>query len=115
VFVFIKAKAKTIFVRTKNNKIRNITKRLIFSRYVLYIYVISVALLLGYFGSSRGMHCVDSKRQKPLTQSHGVYPRRKNFSVRNHVLLPYRSNQQSAWSHLRVKKTPKRLFSLSEA
>jgi len=113
--MFIKATAKTIFVRNKNSKIRNITKRWIFSRCVLYIYAISIALLLRYFGSSRGIYYVDSERQKPLTQSREIYPRRKNFSVRNHVLLPCLSTQQYGWSLLRDKKNSKKLFSLSGA
>ena len=87
-------------------------KTLNFFKMCTILLYLSIALLLGYFGSSRGIHYVDSKRQKPLTQSRGVYPRRKNFSVRNHVLLPSRSTQQSAWSHLCDKKAPKRFFSL---
>ena len=41
---------------------------------------LSIALLLGCFGSSRGIHYVDSKRQKSLTQSRGIYPRRIVFT-----------------------------------
>jgi hypothetical protein len=101
----IKERQRRFLYELKSNKILNITKRWIFSRCVLY-FGLSIALLLGYLVSSRGIHYVDSKHQKPLTQSRGIYPRRKNFSVRNHVLLPYRS------THLRDKKNSKRLFSL---